>query len=73
MESTLMITVSLVDGHVPLETVHEKLLAPVFIAVTPDDGEFTDVTDPDPPMNVHVPAPVAGILPASVVIEEQIV
>jgi hypothetical protein len=73
MESTLMITVSVVDGQVPFTIVHEKLLAPAFIAVTPDVGEFKDVTDPDPPMNVHVPVPTVGVFPASVVAEEQII
>jgi hypothetical protein len=73
MESTLMITVSLVEGHVPLEIVQEKLFAPAFIAVTPEEGAFTDVTEPDPLINVHAPIPIVGAFPASVVTEEQMV
>jgi hypothetical protein len=73
IESTLMITVSLDDGHVPLEIVQEKLFAPAFMDVTPEDGELIVVTDPEPPMNVHVPVPTIGVLPASVAVEEQIV
>jgi hypothetical protein len=73
MESTLMITVSLEEGHVPLEIVQEKLFAPAYNAVTPDVGELTDVTAPDPPTNVHVPIPTVGVFPEIVVTEEQIV
>jgi hypothetical protein len=73
IESTLIITVSVVDGHVPLEIVQEKMFAPAFMAVIPEDGELIVVTEPDPPTNIHVPVPTVGVFPASVAAEEQIV
>ena len=48
-------------------------MAPTLNPVTPDVGDEGVVTVPVPLTKVHVPVPIAGLLPASVAVVPQIV
>jgi hypothetical protein len=66
-----MITSSLDGGHVPLEIVQRKTLAPVPRFVTGVLAEDGEMIVPVPEMSVHIPVPVTGVFAASVVTESQ--
>jgi len=71
--SLVIVTVSLVDGHVPLLIVHTKELAPILNAVTPEVGLPGVVTDALPAIMVHAPVPTVGVFPARVAVVAQTV
>jgi hypothetical protein len=71
--SLVIVTVSGEDGHTPLLTVQTKEFTPTLKLVTPEVGEPGAVTEALPSITVHVPAPVVGVLPASVAVVEQTV
>jgi hypothetical protein len=66
-----MITSSLEGGHVPLEIVQRKTLAPVPRLVTGVLAEDGEMIVPVPEMSVHIPVPMTGVFAASVVTESQ--
>lgn len=68
--STLMITVSIEDGHVPLLISHWKEFAPIESELTGDDSSDGVVGMPVPLINVQVPFPMSGVFPANVEDEE---
>jgi hypothetical protein len=71
---TPVIVTWLVDeAHEPFEMLHSKTFAPEPKAVIPDVGEVGAVTVPAPLINVHVPLPVVGVLPAKVAVVPQTV
>jgi hypothetical protein len=67
--------IATVELDVPqlLEMVHWKTLVPVLIPVTPEAGEVGLVMAPLPDTNVQLPVPTAGVFPAKVAVEVQIV
>jgi hypothetical protein len=67
----VIVTSSDDGGHVPFEMVQRKTFAPTPNAVTPELGEPGDVIVPVPETSVHVPVPVVGVFPASVVDDAQ--
>ena len=71
--SLVMVTVSLVVGHVPFVIVQTNVFAPRINPVTADVGELGAVTVALPAMTVHTPVPGEGVLPASVAVAEQTV
>ena len=66
--STLIVTSSEDVGHVPFDVVHVNTFAPTPNPVTPDVGEEGVVIVPVPDVNVQVPVPTAGVLPAKVAV-----
>ena len=71
--SRVIVTSSTDEGQVPFAIVQRKTFAPTLKPVTPELGEFGDVTVPVPETSVHVPVPIAGVFPASVAEDAQIV
>ena len=71
--STLIVTWSDEDGHVPLEIVHWKTFAPTVRPVTAEVAEFGLMIVPVPEISVHTPVPTAGTFPANNEEDEQIV
>ena len=69
--STLMVTSSVVDGHVDPATVHRKTLAPVDKPETDDVALLALTKVPDPLTTDQIP-PLAGVA-AKVTEEEQTV
>ena len=66
--SKLIVTVSLDDGHAPLEIVHCKMyVEPDVSPVTVVVGELGLVIFAIPEIIVHTPVPIVGVLAASVV------
>ena len=61
------------EGHVPLVIVHRKTFAPSDKPVTPDEGDEGFAIVPVPEIRVQKPFPIAGVFPASVADEEQII
>jgi len=64
----LMVTSSFEDEQLPLEIVHLKVFAPDPNPVRPEVGLDGDVIVPDPLINVHIPEPTVGVLPAKVAV-----
>ena len=73
LASTLIATVLVEAGQVPLETDHMKIFAPAVKPVTPDVAELGVLTLPFPETSNHEPVPTSGIFALKVVVEEQIV
>lgn len=48
--------------------VHSKTFGPTPKPVTPEVGDDGAMMVPEPLINVHVPVPVAGVLPAKVAV-----
>lgn len=68
-----MIVTSSIEGvHVPLEIVQRKTEIPALIPVTVEPGDDGEMIVPVPEINVHMPVPTEGVLPASVAVELQI-
>ncbi len=64
-----MITSSLDEAQAPLLMVHLKVtLDPIVIPVTVEVAEDAVVIVPVPAITLHAPVPVAGVLPAKVVL-----
>ena len=53
--------------------VHWKTFAPIDKPFTVEPGDAGETIVPVPEINVHTPAPTAGVFPAKVADEEQIV
>jgi hypothetical protein len=68
-----MVTVSFVDGHVPLLIVQTKLFTPTLRFVTPEAGSPKVVTFALPAITVQTPVPTVGVFPARVAVAEQTV
>ena len=71
--STFIVIVSVLAAQVPLLIDHTKVFTPVVNPVTPDVGEAGVVTTPVPAITVHAPAPIVGVLAASIAVGLQIV
>lgn len=71
--STKIVTVSDVEGQVPLEMVHTNVLMPLLIPVMPHVGEEGDVNVPVPTTVVQSPLPMVGVFPFNVEVAEQMV
>ena len=65
--SRVIVTSSKDGGQVPFVIVHRKTFAPTLNPVTPELGELGEPIVPVPEISVHVPVPVDGVFPASVV------
>ena len=70
---TLMVTVEVDGVHGALAMLHWNTFAPRLRPVTDEVGEDGDVIRPVPLTSVHVPVPVTGAFPASVVEVPQMV
>jgi len=64
----VIITVSILGGQLPLLIVHFNTFAPTPKAVNPEVGDAGVVIVAAPETSAHVPAPIAGVLPASVAV-----
>jgi hypothetical protein len=64
---TVIRTSSDEGGQLPLVIVQRKVFSPVPRPVTPELGSFEFERVPEPPINVHVPVPAAGVFPAKLV------
>jgi hypothetical protein len=69
---TFIITLSADGVHEPLLIVQRKVLEPVPNPVTPEVGLDELVNTAVPETTDHKPVPVVGVLPARVVVLEQI-
>ena len=66
--------VELVLGQTPFPMVHSNTFTPTPNAVIPVVSKFGEVIVPAPDNNVHVPVPIAAVLPAMfAVVNAQIV
>ena len=63
--SRVMVTSSNEAGQVPFEMVQRKIFAPTDKPLTVDVGDDGVIIVPVPEINVHVPFPIVGALPAS--------
>ena len=71
--STLIETVLVEVGQVPLPTLHIKVFVPTSKPVTLDVAVLTEVALPPPETKVQVPVPTVGMVALKVEVEEQIV
>jgi len=66
--SRAMVTWSVEGGQAPLEILHSKTFAPGPSVFTTVVGELGETNNPDPEITFQVPVPIAGMLPAIVVL-----
>ena len=66
--SIIILTVSFVAGHEPLDIVHTRIFVPVVKPVTAELFTLGDVTEAPPETTDHVPVPAAGIFPFNVAV-----
>ena len=66
-----MVTCELDDEQGEFDIVHSKMLGPTPKPVIPEVGEPEVVIVPVPLINVQVPVPIVGVLPAKVAVVAQ--
>jgi hypothetical protein len=71
--STIIFTVLVEEGQVPLDITHSNEFVPVDKPVTDEVFRFGVVTELPPEITVHDPVPIDGTLEFKVAVEEQIV
>ena len=71
--STKIVTVSVVEGQVPLDIVQTNVLMPLLMPVMPQIGDDGDVNVPVPTIAVQRPVPMAGVFPFKVEVAAQMV